>query len=484
MDLIKEQIAAGGLACTGLLDATAVALCADVVAQAQAAKLETVRVLFADQHGILRGKTVVADALPSLFANGMAAPSTLLLKDTSHRTVFPVWSAHGAVAGDMRGAGDILMVPDPATFRVLPWAPHSAWIICDLAYADGTPMPLSTRGLLRNAALRLEQAGKALVVGLEVEFHVFRTVDARLDHAGATMPGQPVQTQNIAQGYQFLTETQYDAMEPVMDKLRRTLQALGLPVRSMEVEMGPSQIEFTFDPADPMTHADNMVMLRTAIKEVCARDGLHATFMCKPNVPNAAASGWHLHQSLLDSATGENLFMPQNGDLTQACSGWIAGLLAHARAGALLSTPTVNGYKRYQPHQLAPNRLVWGRDNRGAMIRVLTHAADPASRIENRVAEPAANPYLFFASQIIAGMDGLAQGLTAPDPVEDPYDAKAAPLPASLADAIAAFSQSALYRAQLGDGFVDYLCQIRQAEWDRYHQTVSEWEQQEYFGLY
>jgi glutamine synthetase len=484
MSAITEQIAGGSLARLGLLESARIDLCAKVVAEVEAANLETIRVLFTDQHGILRGKTIVASALASLFANGMAAPSTLLLKDTSHRTVFPVWQAGGDVAGEMRGAGDILMVPDPESFRILPWSPHSAWLLCDLADGAGGVSPLCTRSILRKAVDRLAAQGMALVVGLEVEFHVFRKVDPKLDHASATMPAQPVHTENLASGYQFLTETHYDALEPVMDDLRRTCEGLGLPVRSMEIEMGPSQFEFTFDPADPMTHADNMVMLRTAVKEVCARQGLHATFMCKPNLPNVAASGWHLHQSLIDLKTGVNLFQPDSDALTPQCSGWIAGLLAHAAETCLLSTPTVNGYKRYQPHQLAPNRIVWGRDNRGAMIRVLAKPDDPASRIENRVAEPTANPYLFFASQIIAGMDGIAQQMQAPAAVEDPYDADAAPLPDSLLAAINAFGASALYRTSLGDGFVDYLCKIRQSEWDRYHLTVSAWEQQEYFGLY
>jgi glutamine synthetase len=457
----------------------------DVLAEVASQGIETVRILFTDQHGILRGKTVVASALASAFEAGIAAPSTLLLKDTSHRTVFPVWSAEGDVAGNMRGAGDILMRPDPATFRILPWAPHSAWILCDLCYADGTPMPFCTRTILRRATDALAAKDMALVVGLEVEFHVFQTTDARLDHAGATMPGQPVRTENIAQGYQFLTELRYDALEPVMDDLRRTCQQMGLPIRSMEVEMGPSQIEFTFDPADPMTHADNMVMLRTLVKEVCQRKGLHATFMCRPNIENVAASGWHLHQSLVEASTGRNLFSPvEEGVLTPACNAWVAGLLAHARDTCLLSTPTVNGYKRYRPHQLAPDKIAWGRDNRGAMVRVLTKSNDPASRIENRVAEPTANPYLFFASQIIAGLDGVERALVAPAAVEDPYDNDAVFLPDSLLAAIEAFNASALFRRALGDDFVDYLSHIRRAEWDRYHQTVSEWEQQEYFGIY
>ncbi|KAG1648163.1 Gamma-glutamylanilide synthase [Nymphon striatum] len=149
----------------------------------KAAKLETIRVLFADQHGVLRGKTIVASALASLFADGMAAPSTLLLKDTSHRTAFPVWEAGGDVAGDMRGAGDILMVPDPTSFRILPWSPHSAWVLCDLADGSGVDMAFCTRSILRRAVDKLAAGGMALVVGLEVEFHVFRVTDPRLDHA-------------------------------------------------------------------------------------------------------------------------------------------------------------------------------------------------------------------------------------------------------------------------------------------------------------
>ena len=114
-------------------------------------KLETVRVLFADQHGVLRGKTIVASALPSLFEQGIAAPSTLLLKDTSHRTVFPVWSENPGIDGGMGGAGDILLVPDPATFRVLPWSPHSAWIFCDPYFKSGESIPFAPRSVLQNA---------------------------------------------------------------------------------------------------------------------------------------------------------------------------------------------------------------------------------------------------------------------------------------------------------------------------------------------
>ncbi len=479
------MIAKGALAQKGLIGGADLDKVAALIDRVAKSDLETIRVLFADQHGILRGKTIVAGAFASIFTSGLAAPSSLLLKDTAHRTVFPIWSDDPGVGGGMAGAGDILMLPDPDTFRILPWSPHSAWIFCDPRFKSGAVIPFSPRDVLKSAIARMDTQGMALVVGLEVEFHVFERLDARLDHADATMPGQPVQTRNLAQGYQFLTETRYGEVEPLLDDLRRHCQALNLPVRSMEIEMGPSQFEFTFDPADPLTHADNMMMFRTMVKEVCARQGLHATFMCKPNLPNAAASGWHLHQSVVDAKTGRNLMIPEDHEtLGDVASGWIAGLLAHAQASCLLTTPTVNGYKRYRPHQLAPDRIQWGRDNRGAMVRGLMAPGDSASRVENRVAETTANPYYFFASQILSGLDGITRGMKAPEPVETPYDADVARLPESLLSAIQFFTASEFYRSTLGDDFVDYLTTIRQAEWDRYHLTVSEWEQAEYFGLF
>ena len=485
MTRMEETIAAGSLARKRLLDDAAIRAAAALVEKVEQSDLETIRVLFADQHGILRGKTIVASAFASIFTAGIAAPSTLLLKDTSHRTVFPVWSEDPGVAGGMTGAGDILMVPDPATFRTLPWSPKSAWIFCDPHLKSGASIEFSPRHVLKAAIAKLAARNMALVVGLEVEFHVFERIDARSAHTDATMPGQPPLTRNLTQGYQFLTEQHYDVLEPVMDDLRRNSQALGLPVRSMEVEMGPSQFEFTFDPADPLTHADNMMMFRAMVKEVCARRNLHATFMCKPNLENTAASGWHLHQSVVDTGTGANLMIPaENGTISETANGWIAGLLEHARASCLLTTPTVNGYKRYRPHQLAPDRIQWGRDNRGAMIRALMEPGDTASRIENRVAETTANPYYFFASQILSGLDGVTRGLNAPDPVETPYDGPATRLPESLLSAIQHFETSPFYRAALGDTVVDYLAHIRRAEWNRYHLTVSEWEQAEYFGIY
>ena len=252
----------------------------------------------------------------------------------------------------------------------------------------------------------------------------------------------------------------------------------------MEIEMGPSQFEFTFDPSGPMLQADRFVLFRTLVKEVCAQRGLHASFMAKPKLPNAAANGWHIHQSLLDSKTGANVFMSNNSGLTPQASGWLAGLLEHASASCLLTTPTVNGYKRFTKFQLAPNRITWGTDNRGAMLRALLYRGDSSSRIENRVADTTANPYYAFAAQILGGLSGITDGKSAPLPAQSPYADEAAPLPNNLSEAIDAFEVSSLFEGTMGNEFVQYLTHIKRAEWQRYIMTVSEWEQAEYFNLF
>ncbi|MGI9483795.1 MAG: glutamine synthetase family protein [Hyphomicrobiales bacterium] len=445
-------------------------------------EIDLMRLSFADQHGILRGKSLIADDKLSL-GNGCALTTTLLLKDTSHRTVFPVWQPGGAMNENrLDGASDFTLVPDPATFRMLPWAPGTGWVLCDIYYGDGAPMPFSTRQILRNQLARLEEQGKSLITGLEVEFHVFQPLEERLAPEDATHPGAVPGVELIAQGYQYLTENRFDELADIMDLIRTNLIGLGLPLRSMEVEFGPSQVELTFHPDDALTNADNFVLLRGAVKQVCEREGLHATFMCRPHLTNIFSSGWHLHQSITDAKSGENLFAGEGEDILSAYGlHYAGGLLEHAHATSVFTTPTINGYKRYRPHALAPDRAVWGYDNRGTMIRACGQPGDDSAHIENRAGEPAANSYLYTASQIIAGLDGVEKSI-GPGPAADaPYDAAAARLPTSLMDAVSALRKSRLFKEQLGEGFIEYICTIKEAEISRFLSETTDWEMREYF---
>ncbi|MDO7693633.1 MAG: glutamine synthetase, partial [Burkholderiaceae bacterium] len=212
------------------------------------------------------------------------------------------------------------------------------------------------------------------------------------------------------------------------------------------------------------------------------RAGYYATFMCRPPFENIMASGWHLHQSLVDLATGENAMMrptptstpTQTGEATELLSDlgahYLAGLLTHARGMTVMCTPTTNGFERFKPNALAPHAIVWGRDNRGAMLRVIGQAGDAATRIENRLGEPAANPYLYMAAQIHAGLAGIDQRLVPPRATADPYGQGATDglVPNNLGEALDALTADPAMRAGFGDAFINYYEQIKRPEQQRY----------------
>ena len=450
--------------------------------------IKTVRLSFVDQHGVLRGKTIVGETLEMAFKNGCGMTTTLLAKDTSHRTVYPVWSRGGGFDMEqMTGAGDFVIVPDPLTFKVLPWAKHSARVLCDCYFPGGDPVPFSTRQICRDALAKLETKGYHYLAGLELEFYVFKLDDPKLHPLQCGQPPESPSVSMLAHGFQYLTENRFDELEPVLDELREVLMQLGLPVRTLESEFGPSQCELTFGPVLGLEAADNVALARSAIKQVCRRNGLHATFMCRPAIPNTFSSGWHLHQSLLDKSSGENVFVSQNpGEvLSPLGMDFLGGLLKHARESCIFAAPTINGYKRYRPFSLAPKNIVWGKDNRGAMVRVIGGAFDPASHLENRIGEPAANPYLYFVSQIVSGLEGIEKKLAPAEAVDTPYEGDADVLPNNLLEAISELRKSALFRRELGDSFVDYFLTIKEAEVHRFlSEEVTDWEQREYFETF
>jgi glutamine synthetase len=370
---------------------------------------------------------------------------------------------------------------------VLPWAPNTGWMLCDIHLQSGAPVPFSTRHIYKQALARLADKGFDYVAGLEVEFYVVKLDDVAIRPEDATQPPPPPPVSLLAYGYHYLTEVRVDQLDPVIQLLAAQLRQLELPLRSFEGEFGPSQLEETFNPAPGLQAADNMMLFRSAVKQICRRHGYHATFMCRPGLPNMFASGWHLHQSLRRRDGGANAFAPTKADeiISQTGLNYIDGVLNHARASCAFSTPTINGYKRYSPYSLAPDRAIWGRDHKGAMLRVVSGGVgDPGTRIENRVGEPAANPYLYMASQVISGLEGLDNGLLPITQSDTPYEAQAELLPKSLMDSVEALRSSELYRRVLGDLFVDYFCKIKDAEIARFLSTVTDWEHREYFEMF
>lgn len=479
---------------------------AQVIGQIADDGIEQVRFSWCDQHGMLRGKTLMAaQALRALDA-GVGMVGTLMLKDTSDRTAYRVFEPAGlADLAGFAGAANLTLLADPASYRVLPWAERTASLLCQPWFQDGQPVPFDTRRVLQRALAELADAGYGMRCGLEVEFHIYRLEDvaARSDPDQAAWPGPAPQVSMIHPGYNLLAESWADMAHIPLDIVRQTAQGLGLPLSSLEIELGPSQFEAVFDPTDALTAADDMVRFRNGVTQALHRAGYHATFMCRPPFANIMSSGWHLHQSLVQQPDGGNAFMRQTSKqgttsadaqsvLSPIGEHYLAGLLAHAGAMAAFCTPTINGYGRFQPNALAPQSPLWARDNRGAMLRVIGtppngHAGaepDSATRIENRLGEPAANPYLYIASQIYAGLDGMRRHLSAPPATEKPYDRDHALLPSSLGDALRALSADTTLVAAFGADFVRYFTTIKNQELARHAQAQDphEWERREYFG--
>ena len=411
----------------------------------------------------------------------------MFAKDTAHKTVFPVFTAGGGFGmREMEGAADVLMVPDPTSFRVLPWSPGTGWLLCDVYFADGRPVPFATRNLYKSVLEKLGQRGYDFVAGLEVEFHIFKLEDANMSPEHAGQPGTPPDVSLLSHGYQYLAEQRYDQMEPVLEIIRRDIIALGLPLRSVEVEFGPSQCEFTFAPARgprARRHHDPVPQRREADR-ASPRLSRHlhvpAETAERVRVRLAPASIDRVARRRRERLHGQG----RRDFLSPFGRHYLAGLLKHARASAVFTTPTINGYKRYRTYSLAPDRAIWGRDNRGVMVRVLGGAGDPATRLENRIGEPAANPYLYMASQILSGLDGVDRALDPGPSADTPYETKAELLPKTLREAVDALKGDAFFRGELGAGFVDYYAHIKNAEIERFQAEVSDWEQREYFEMF
>jgi glutamine synthetase len=462
--------------------------------------LHLVRLAWADPHGASRAKAVTLPAFASALTSGYninVATSTL---DSAGARTFSSFTRGGGMGlAEMTGSPNLTIIPDPKTFRVLPWAPGIGWVLCDEYFTSGAPFHFSPRQLLRRQIERMAKRGMQLIVGLEIEWYLLRAAETLTDdHIGAPgTRGHPIRTAPVEPGYFLHSETNLDAMQDVLSALVAAFEKIDLPLRSIENEFGPGQVECTFAARPALEAADQALLFRTATRQICRRLGYFATFMCRPALKGYYSSGWHLHQSLVERNGGRNLFTPgrERDHLSPLGSAYLGGLMKYAGPCSAFATPTINGYRRLRPNSLAPDRATWCYDHRGAMVRVLGGIEDPATRLENRMGEPAANPYLYVLSQLVAGLDGMDNGLD-PGPADDePYCADRTMLPHSLPAALDALEQDSLFRTQVGGLFIDYFLKLKRNETGRFAQWLkdagaqegeepTDWEQNEYFDFF
>jgi glutamine synthetase len=375
---------------------------------------------------------------------------------------------------------DMIAMPDPTTFRVLPWMTGSssvARMICDVRTPDGAPYEADSRHVLRTALERMQSLGfDSFKIGPELEYFYFKIDDEGRPH--------PLD----AGGY--FEETTSDASVELRKETVLALEEIGIPVEYLHHEVGPSQHEIDIRYSDGLEMADYCITYRNVIKEVARKHGVYATFMPKP-LFGVNGSGMHTHQSLFIGDSNAFYDPDDKWYLSDTAKSFIAGQLRHAREISMLFAQWVNSYKRLVPGYEAPVYIAWSRRNRSALIRVpLYHPGmEKATRAEIRCPDPSCNPYLAFAGLLHAGLEGIEKGYELPDPMEtNLYDLSKPErdalgiesLPESLGEAIDTAAASELVEKALGAELQDRLVALKRAEWDEYRTQVTPWEMERY----
>lgn len=372
---------------------------------------------------------------------------------------------------------DMYLKPDLSTFMILPWSNGAeARLICDVFTATHEPFAGDPRTVLKRALEKADAMGySGLNVGPEPEFFLFPLNEQ----------GEPVFTKHDGVGY-FDMRAQ-DPAQKVRQAITRTLNKMGFEIEALHHEVAVGQSEVNFKYADALKTADNILTFKWAVKEVASQYGYHATFMPKP-VARINGSGMHVNQSLFTAAGNAFYDADDARQLSADAYHYMAGILAHAKAFAAITNPTVNSYKRLVPGYEAPCYLAWSCSNRSALIRIPA-ARKAATRVEVRCPDPLANPYLAIALMLVSGLDGIENKIPLPDEVkadifhmtdaersEQGIDA----LPGDLNQALNHLAEDEVLKATLGDHLFNAYTALKRAEWDEYRLEVHAWELKKY----
>ncbi len=423
-----------------------------------------IRLQFTDVRGVLKN---------------VAIPVSQLEKALDGELMFDGSSIAGFVGIQ---ESDMYLVPDPETFVVFPWRPAVgavARLICDVYTKDREPFVGCPRYNLKRVLKEAEAMGYTMNVGPEVEFFLFLLDDQ----------GRPtVQTHDEAT-YFDLAPT--DRGEDARRDMVMTLEDMGFEVEASHHEVAPGQHEIDFKYDNALKIADAIMTFKLVVHSIAQRHGLYASFMPKP-IYGRNGSGMHTHQSL--TRNGENVFFdPSKPDgLSDTARYYIGGILKHARAFSAVTNPTVNSYKRLVPGFEAPVYMAWSEANRSCLIRIPAKRG-PSTRIEVRNPDPACNPYLALAVMLKAGLDGVVNCISPPEPInqniyhmseEERSRLGVRSLPANLAEALEELKANQVIKDALGEHIYEQFMQVKLDEWNRYQRFVHPWELDEYLALF
>lgn len=425
-----------------------------------------VRFWFCDVLGRMKSFAVIPSELENAFEEGMGFDGS-------------------CVQGfSMESESDMLAYPEASTFQILPWRPERnavARMFCSIRTPEGEPFEGDSRDVLKRITARVEQMGYVMNVGPELEYFYFKDAEHTevLDRGG------------------YFDLTSLDSASDLRRDTVLTLEKMGIPVEYSHHESGPSQQEIDLRFADALTMADNVMTYKQVVKEIAMKYGVYASFMPKP-LSDAPGSGMHVHQSLFDEK-GNNAFFDENDsdgfNLSKTAKHYIAGLLKYAPEYCLVTNPSVNSYKRLVPGGEAPVHVTWARRNRSALVRIPGYKPnkEEACRVELRNPDPSANPYLVFAVTLAAGLKGMEEELSLPDPIEDGNlhlatrqqlkEKGIQTLPDTLGEAVELFAQSELMKETLGEHIHSFLVEKKREEWNEFQRHVTDWELERYLSV-
>jgi glutamine synthetase len=440
-----------------------------------AGQIDTVLCMFTDLQGRFVGKRIV----PHFFLEevlgdeGLHACLYLLAIDMEMEPL-PGY----AYASWETGYGDFRMVPDLSTLRICPWLEKTALVICDVADEDtGEPIEVSPRQILKRQIARAAERGYTVKTGSELEFYLFRdSYDDIAESGYRTL--RPTST--YIMDYHMLQTTKD---EWLIRQIRNGMVEAGIPIEFSKGEFGKGQHEINVTYADALTTADYHALYKHGVKEICAGNGVAATFMAKYSMADAGSS-CHMHSSVWDAADDRSLMWSDDGEhhFSDLFHGFLGGLMTTAREMSLMYAPFVNSYKRYQAASWAPTAIVWSHENRTCGFRTVGHRQ--GFRVENRIPGADCNPYLGYAATIASGLWGIENGIQPPEMyVGNAYEAKDVPrVPYSLHEAIDTFRGSTVAREAFGDFVFEHLLNTAVQEQSIFDNTcVTDWELSRYF---
>ena len=426
-------------------------------------RLDEVECVVADLSGIARGK-----AMP---ASKFATQSQFYLPNSIfYQTITGSWAD---VPGHAYTEPDMVLHPDLSTATAAPWtADATLQIIHDVSDADGKPVGLSPRNVLKRVVRHYHEQGWTPVVAPEMEFYLV---------ARNTDPAQPIEAMMGRSGRPAAARQSYslsavDEFGPVIDDIYSFAEAQGFEIDGITQEGGAGQLEINLRHGDPVVLADEIFFFKRLIREAALRHNCFATFMAKP-IAGEPGSAMHVHHSVLDTATGRNLFSQADGKPSSQFYRFIGGLQAHLPAATPLFAPYVNSYRRYVKDHAAPVNLEWGADNRTTAIRVPVSDAQ-ARRVENRVPGMDCNPYLGIAASLAAGYLGMIEDRQpTPEFTGDAYESEQA-IPRGLFEALDNFAGAHKLRMILGEDFSRVYELVKAEEYEEFLQVISPWERE------